>query len=84
MILILRQKVMYLSSAYNYAVQNMNVVTWEECCNEAVTRLKSIGIILFLDQQSIQRLNQMYRKTGRLHYLCNDLRNKETHISMSS
>ena len=76
-ILILRQKAIYLLSAYNYAIQNMNVVTWEDCCNETVARLKYVGIVLFLDHQSIQRLNQMHRNTGRLHYLCTDLRNTD-------
>ena len=53
----LQQKLMYLLNAYIYAIENINVVIWEECCASTMIKLDNVGASLATKFRTVQMWN---------------------------
>ena len=58
------QRCMYLISAYQHALDNMNAWTWNQCCVAAVHELDSFGYVVGRSPRTIERWNCQFRSTG--------------------
>ena len=56
-----RLQCMYLRTAYYFAIQHMNEITWKECCRLAVEDLQGYGLTYITNEKSIRRWNISFR-----------------------
>ena len=54
---------MYLSTAYQNALDNMPKMTWLDCCTSAINELSKYGHQHVSNPRSITRWNIMFRST---------------------
>ncbi|KAI2491823.1 hypothetical protein MHU86_22729 [Fragilaria crotonensis] len=60
----IRGRSMTLCLAYQIAIVNMNVWTWEECCTEACQQLNRLGMEQATHHRTIQDWNNEFRTCG--------------------
>jgi hypothetical protein len=63
-VFILRQKSLFLSRAYEVALDKMPFATWNECCQQAIDELSVFGFILATNSRTIATWNQSFRKVA--------------------
>ena len=56
-----RYQCIYLSKAYEIALQKMNSYTWLECCNQAVKEVNDVGIIYISSARTVTKWNREFR-----------------------
>jgi len=61
-VFILRQKSLFLSRAYELALDKMPFATWNDCCQQAIDELSVFGFILATNSRTIATWNQSFRK----------------------
>jgi len=63
-VFVLRQKSLYLSRAYEVALDKMPFVTWNDCCQQAIEDLSIFGFALATSSRTIATWNQSFRKSA--------------------
>jgi hypothetical protein len=63
-VFVLRQKSLYLSRAYEVALDKMPFANWNDCCQQAVDELSTFGFALATSSRTIATWNKSFRRSA--------------------